>query len=277
MKKQNLTLRNVVIFSFVAMICGWIGVWVDSFIPHQRSMESVGAAIFIATPLLTTLFLRLFVGDGWQDLRLKPRFVANFKWYVCSVLVYPVVIFSTLFLGDAIGWADVEKFDWAVFAPVFVAALLPEFIKNIFEEFVWRGYLTEKLSLLTTSEWKIYLFVALVAVLWHLPYYLVFLEESYLAMFFPYGRAFIAVYSLFVMLSWTVMFVEMYFLTRSIWPVVLMHTIEDALNPLISEGFVCVYSDKTLLISPTFGIIPMVLYFLFGLYLRKRRKESIIL
>ncbi|MEK8199237.1 MULTISPECIES: hypothetical protein [Lysinibacillus] len=36
------------------------------------------------------------------------------------------------------------------------------------------------------------------------------------------------------MIFWTVMYTEIYLLTKSIWPIVLMHTTEDALvNPLI--------------------------------------------
>ncbi|MDO4702478.1 hypothetical protein [Tannerella sp.] len=57
-----------------------------------------------------------------------------------------------------------------------------------------------------------------------------------------------------------------------VWLVVLMHTMEDALNPLISEGFAVVSPDKTLLISPTFGLIPLLIYLAIGLYLRKIRK-----
>lgn len=56
------------------------------------------------------------------------------------------------------------------------------------------------------------------------------------------------------------MYTEVFFLSRSLWLVVLMRTMEDALNPLISEGFAVIPLDKTLLISPTFGAIPLMIY-----------------
>ncbi len=69
------------------------------------------------------------------------------------------------------------------------------------------------------------------------------------------------------------MYTEVFFLSRSLWLVVLMHTMEDALNPLISEGFAVIPLDKTLLISPTFGAIPLLIYLAIGLYLRRIRKK----
>jgi CAAX amino terminal protease family protein len=47
------------------------------------------------------------------------------------------------------------------------------------------------------------------------------------------------------------MYTEIFFLSHSLWLVVLMHTMEDALNPLISEGFVNIPSEYNWLISPS--------------------------
>ncbi len=73
------------------------------------------------------------------------------------------------------------------------------------------------------------------------------------------------------------MYTEVFFLSRSLWLVVLMHTMENALNPLISEGFAVIPLDKTLLISPTFGAIPLLIYLAIGLYLRRIRKRRDII
>jgi hypothetical protein len=74
------------------------------------------------------------------------------------------------------------------------------------------------------------------------------------------------------MIVWSVMYVEMYFITKSIWPVVLMHTIEDAfVNPLILGGSIKIASMDQFLISPLFGIIPIILYLCIGLLLRRKR------
>lgn len=277
MNANSTTLRNLLIFSFVAIICGWVGVGVNKLLNQPSNLESLGALIFIVTPLLCAILLRLFGGDSWKDMPLKANFKKNAIWYLFALLVYPIVITVTLFVGKVLGWVDVSKFSFAAYLPILAAAFLPGFIKNFFEESVWRGYLTVKLQQLTQNEWLIYLVVAVVWQTWHAPYYLVFLEEGYLAQFFPYGGMWAFVYGFVILIVWTIMYTEIFFLTKSLWVVILMHTIEDALNPLISEGFAVIDPSKTLLVSPTFGVIPLIIYLLIGIYLRSVRKAKITL
>ena len=274
MKANKRTLRNVILFSFVAVVCGWVGVGVDKLLGQPSNLESLGALIFISSPILCMVLLRLFGGDGWKDLPLKPNFRRNARWYLFVIVVYPVVIGITLFVGKLFGWVDVSKFSIAAYFPVFIAAFLPQCLKNIFEESVWRGYLTVKVEQLTQNEWLVYLVVALVWQVWHLPYYLILLDDAYLASFFPFGNVLFVVTSFVVIGVWTIMYTEIFFLSRSLLLVVLMHAMEDALNPLISDGFTVVSPDKALLVSPSFGLIPLLLYLVIGLWLRRIRKSS---
>jgi CAAX amino terminal protease family protein len=274
MKANKITLRNVILFSFVAVVCGWVGVGVDKLLGQPSNLESLGALIFISSPILCMVLLRLFGGDGWKDLPLKPNFRRNARWYLFAIVVYPVVIGITLFVGKLFGWVDVSRFSIAAYSPVFIAAFLPQCLKNIFEESVWRGYLTVKVEQLTQNEWLVYLVVALVWQVWHLPYYLILLDDAYLASFFPFGNVLFVVTSFVVIGVWTIMYTEIFFLSRSLLLVVLMHAMEDALNPLISDGFAVVSPDKALLVSPSFGLIPLLLYLVIGLWLRRIRKSS---
>ena len=274
MKANKRTLRNVILFSFVAVVCGWVGVGIDKLLGQPSNLESLGALIFISSPILCMVLLRLFGGDGWKDLPLKPNFRRNARWYLFAIVVYPVVIGITLFVGKLFGWVDVSKFSIAAYFPVFIAAFLPQCLKNIFEESVWRGYLTVKVEQLTQNEWLVYLVVALVWQVWHLPYYLILLDDAYLASFFPFGNVLFVVTSFAVIGVWTIMYTEIFFLSRSLLLVVLMHAMEDALNPLISDGFAVVLPDKALLVSPSFGLIPLLLYLVIGLWLRRIRKSS---
>lgn len=134
MKANKRTLRNVILFSFVAVVCGWVGVGVDKLLGQPSNLESLGALIFISSPILCMVLLRLFGGDGWKDLPLKPNFRRNTRWYLFAIVVYPVVIGITLFIGKLFGWVDVSRFSIAAYSPVFIAAFLPQCLKNIFEE-----------------------------------------------------------------------------------------------------------------------------------------------
>ena len=274
MRVNKKTLRNVILFSLVAISCGWIGVGVNQLLGEPSNLESLGSGIFIVTPIVCMILLRLLGGDGWKDFPLKPRFKQNTRWYIFAIAVYPVVIGLTLFVGKLLGWVDVSKFSVATYLPVFATAFLPIFIKNILEETAFRGYLTVKMEQLTKNEWVIYVVVAFVCQIWHLPYNLIFLDDAYQATFFPYSKELFVLVSFVVIAVWTIMYTEIFFLSRSLLLVVLMHSMKDALNPLISEGFTVISPDKTLLLSPLFGLIPTLIYLAIGLYLRRIRKSK---
>ena len=274
MRTNKKTLRNVILFSLVAISCGWIGVGVKQLLGEPSNLESLGSGIFIASPIVCMILLRLLGSDGWKDFPLKPRFRQNSRWYIFAIAVYPVVIGITLFVGKLLGWVDVSKFSVATYLPVFATAFLPVFIKNILEETAFRGYLTVKMEQLTKNEWVIYVVVAFVCQIWHLPYNLIFLDDAYQATFFPYSKVLFVFVSFVVIAVWTIMYTEIFFLSRSLLLVVLMHSMKDALNPLISEGFTVISPDKTLLVSPLFGLIPTLIYLVIGLYLRRIRKSK---
>ena len=274
MRTNKKTLRNIILFSLVAISCGWIGVGVNQLLGEPSNLESLGSGIFIASPIVCMILLRLLGGDGWKDFPLKPRFKQNTHWYIFAIAVYPVVIGMTLFVGKLLGWVDVSKFSVAAYFPVFATAFLPIFIKNILEETAFRGYLTVKMEQITKNEWLIYVVVAFVCQIWHLPYNLIFLDDAYQATFFPYSKELFVLVSFVVIAVWTIMYTEIFFLSRSLLLVVLMHSMKDALNPLISEGFTVISPDKTLLVSPLFGLIPALIYLAIGLYLRRIRKSK---
>ena len=274
MRTNKKTLRNVILFSLVAISCGWIGIGVNQLLGEPSNLESLGSGIFIASPIVCMILLRLLGGDGWKDFPLKPRFKQNSRWYIFAIAVYPVVIGITLFVGKLLGWVDVSKFSVAAYLPVFATAFLPIFIKNILEETAFRGYLTVKMEQLVKNEWLIYVVVAFVCQIWHLPYNLIFLDDAYQATFFPYSKVLFVLVSFVVIAVWTIMYTEIFFLSRSLLLVVLMHSMKDALNPLISEGFTVISPDKTLLLSPLFGLIPTLIYLAIGLYLRRIRKSK---
>ena len=274
MRTNKKTLRNIILFSLVAISCGWIGVGVNQLLGEPSNLESLGSGIFIASPIVCMILLRLLGGDGWKDFPIKPRFKQNTHWYIFAIAVYPVVIGMTLFVGKLLGWVDVSKFSVAAYFPVFATAFLPVFSKNILEETAFRGYLTVKMEQLTKNEWLIYVVVAFVCQIWHLPYNLIFLDDAYQATFFPYSKELFVLVSFVVIAVWTIMYTEIFFLSRSLLLVVLMHSMKDVFNPLISEGFTIISPDKTLLVSPLFGLIPALIYLAIGLYLRRIRKSK---
>ncbi|MGF1586123.1 MAG: CPBP family intramembrane glutamic endopeptidase [Bacteroidales bacterium] len=266
------TIRNIILFTIIVILSGWIGLLIDNFIPEQPEGDSLGMGIWLVLPLLTVVVLRTFAGDGWKDAGLRPRLKKSAVWYMVSFFIFPVVTAISVAIGKVFGWIDISGFSMTAFIPVFFGLLIIGIIKNIFEESVWRGYLTAKLLKFNISDLSLYLIVGLIWSVWHMPYFLEFLPEATITSVLPVSRMVFFLVGTFTMVAWTVMFVEIYRLTNSIWPVVLLHAVEDSLiNPLVIDGHISIVSGMEIFISPICGIIPTSFYLLTGLWLRKRR------
>lgn len=265
-------IRNIVVFIVFALFSGWIGIFIDRLLPEQTGEESLGMAVWLVLPLIVVVILRSFAGDGWKDARLKPLFLKNMKWYAISLFIFPVVTGIVLLIGKMLGWIDLSNLNPTVFIPLFFNLLIIQFIKNIFEESVWRGYLTSKLLKFKMNDLSIYLLAGLVWSAWHLPYYLVFLPDQAISTVLPVGRMEFFLVATFTMLAWTVVFTELFRLSFSIWPVVILHAVEDALiNPLVIDNYIVIEAGKEVLISPICGLITTLFYLIIGLILRKIR------
>lgn len=266
---------SIGIFIFVVIISGWIGVLVDSVLIAQPEGDSLGMGIWLVLPLLTVLVIILFSKASWRDFGFKPNFKGNMKWYLASVFIFPVVTAIVLLIGAITNWIDLSAFNLKPFLLAFCSALLINFIKNIFEETVWRGYLTSQLVKLNLSDLKLYLIVACVWFLWHLPYYLVFLPEADIRSVMPVSRAVYVIVAFTTFLAWTVMFTELFRVTKSVWPCVILHTVEDSLiNHLVISGYISIATGREILISPINGVITSILYVAVGLGIRAYRRQA---
>lgn len=267
--------RNLGLFIAIVIISGWLGVLVDSVLTEQPEGDSLGMAIWLVLPLLTALVIILISRFSWKELGLKPNFKGNIKWYLASILIFPVVTAIVMLIGAATNWIDLSAFALRPFIVAFGSTMFVNFIIDIFEETAWRGYLTSQLLKLNLNDWKLYLIVGCVWTAWHIPYYLVFLPEADLHAVMPVSRAVYIVVAFTTFLCWTVMFTELFRVTKSVWPCVLLHTVEDSLiNLLVISGYISIAAGKEILVSPINGIIASALYLAVGLGIRAYRIKT---
>jgi hypothetical protein len=276
-QSSRLTVRNLVIFIIVVLAIGWIGRGLDVLMGNTPS-ESLGLLLWIIAPLGASLLLRAFAGDGWKDFGIKPNFKGNAAWYVIALFVYPVLTALVLIIGSGLGLITFPNFSLnaiGLILQAFALGLLPQFIKNIFEETAWRGYLAPKIYSLRLNVFIGHSVVGLVWGAWHIPYYLFFLDRAVLKSFTTLDLAAFIPLSIVVMISWAMVYGEIRLLTNSIWPAVLMHVVEDAfLNQLFTEHHIQIVPGKDWLVSPVNGLISIFFFIAIGVGLRKLRKRK---
>ena len=278
-QKQNnkTTVRNLAIFIIVVLAIGWIGRGLDILMGNPVS-KSFGMLLWLITPIVISLLLRAFAGDGWKDFGIKPNFKGTAVWYVIALIVYPVLTALVLIIGRGLGLITFPNFTLTALGLIlkaFAAGLLPQFIKNIFEEAAWRGYLAPKVYSLRLNDFVGHLIVGLVWGAWHIPYYLYFLDKAVLQNFTTLNLASFISLSIIVMVSWAIVYGEIRLLTNSIWPAVLMHMVEDAfLNQLFTEHHIQVIPGADWLVSPMNGLISIFFFIVLGVGLRQLRKRK---
>ncbi len=264
--------KFIVLFVIIALLSGWIGLLIDMVIPEQMEEQTLGMGIWLILPFLCGIVLRTIRKD-WKDFGIRPRVKGNAKWYGMAILFFPAITLLFTLIAWTLGFVSFASFSAAVIIPGIASLFIGLFIKNIFEDFAWQGYLMPKLAALKMNDFKIYLIVGLVWAFWHIPYYLYYLPDSMYST--PFDRILDAfVWSPIVITIWAIMFVEITRITRSVWPAVLMHAIEDAIpNFLIFEEKIITFNVLgDILLNPLRGILSLAAYLAFGLWLRHKRK-----
>ena len=230
---------------------------------------SLGQLIWLVSPLLATIVLRSFMGDGWRDLGIKLEFRRNLFSYSLSILLIPVTTVIIVIIGRNMNLIDTSHLSWS-FLLSFGLALLTMFAKNIFEEFSWRGYLAPKLFSLGINRLVSHICVGVIWALWHIPYLLVLVETSEsLLTYIP--RVMIGL----IILS--VVYGEIRYVTNSVWPAVVLHTMGNAIvDTLILKKYINVRDGYEFLVTPSpEGILTIVITAFVGLWLYKRNTKKL--
>ncbi len=276
---MNKTIRNLIIFTIVAEACGFLGIALDRLQPPQDTMQGLGALVWLTSPLITILLLRAFGGDGWKDFGLGLNLKAGWRWYLVALLVIPLVTLVTLGVASVFKVVSFTGFAAQGFGPFLSAVgvgLTTVMVKNIFEEFTWRGYLTPRFEALNLHPFVNSLLTGFIWAGWHVPYYLYFLNrETFQERTSLSVLGFILItFLVFPLISLT--FGELRLLSKSVWPGWLMHNIANTISlVLISGGFIILSRDFAgAILSPgTEGVFISLLMGLVGFGLFRARKH----
>jgi membrane protease YdiL (CAAX protease family) len=271
---KNRTKRNLLIFSLSVLgLAAVAGIVEPLTVPPgaEPGTPGLGQLLWIVAPLAVMLLLRIFGGDGWDDLGLRPNFRGNALWWLAGILVFPLVLTLSVLIGALFGGLELN----ASLLPTFVAALLPALfsamIKNVSEELAWRGYLAPKVYALKMNTWLSHAIVGAVWGAWHLPFALVLWPYLTPAMLWTFVPLLLA-----GTISQSVVYGEIRLATASVWPAWVMHTIGNTIgNPLLSSGLVQLDRGRELWFSPgAEGVVSMFLVLAVGYWLHQRRRNT---
>ena len=277
MKKQ---FRNILIVALFTVGGGWLGIWLNNVTANtQPPMQSLGALVWLVTPALAGIFLRAFGGDGWKDAGFGLKLVSGWKWYLAAMLIYPIAALLTFGLGAAFKAVSTEGFAAQGFGAYFSAAgvmFAGSLMKNIFEEFAWRGYLTPRLDAAKLHPMLNHFIVSILWMSWHLPYYYYFLDREVLSKAIATSLPVFIFTGYLVMFPTAILFGELRLLSKSVWTVFLLHCVINALSmPLLINGFIKLNGPAGFILTPTNeGIITSIFLGVAGWMLYQYRMKQ---
>jgi membrane protease YdiL (CAAX protease family) len=278
LQTKQQTIRHMVVFSVVVVVSGWLGLGVDLLLGTSAT-QGPGELIWLVLPLGTVLLLRTFAGDGWKDFGLRLHLRKHLFWYAFSVGLYPLALTVVVLLGLAAHLITLPHVSIAApggFLQLVALGCVPLFIKNIFEEGAWRGYLTPKLDSLGWHPLVGHTLVGVIWASWHIPYYLAFLSRAEFSAYTT--QSLISFFPLLFAgtISYAMVYGEVRLLTRSIWPTILLHTIGNAWgNTLILQGFIMLAPGADAFVSPgPASLLSIVLFSLIGVGLSRYRTRK---
>lgn len=262
------SLPRLVIFSVVALSSGWIGLLVDNALGSPHSMEAPGTLIWIMAPALTGAVMAL------SDPSLRRSYVASWlpgrlRSYGVALAVFPLSFTVAIAVGWAAGWLTPAGL--GAFRGVVAAGVQGTVLKNVAEEGAWRGCLTPALIGRKLPDPWAWLIVGMIWSLWHLPYYLWFLDEALLRSVLDVPPIIFALIAIPVTICWAPLFTELRILSGSLWPGLIAHSIANLSHMPLSLGGLPIAPGWGLLVSPMVGIIPNAIVLVAGLGLWARR------
>lgn len=257
------------VFIFVTITAGCFGYFVDQLLTEQPKGNSLGMGLWLVLPFFTGIALQVINKDLYR-IGFRPNLKNNLKWYAVAVMIFPCITLVISILAKISGGFIVREIALnALFALMFTT-FFASFIKNIFEEFAWRGYLFLNLEKIGMNDWYLYLTNGLIWGMWHVTYYMFFLPDKY---FTEISRPMMVIVGIILMIFWTPMFIEIRRLTDSVWPCVILHSMEDAVPTMlfVTANVFQIEERYFVILNPISGIVPTVLVFFIGLGLRKYR------
>ena len=261
-------LTRLVVFSVVTLGSGWIGLLINNALGIPHSMQSLGTLIWIMTPLLAGAVMAL------GDPSLRRSYVASWlpgrlRAYGVALAVFPLSFAVAIAVGWAAGW--LTPVGLGAFGGVVAAGTAGIVLKNVAEEGAWRGYLAPALISRKLSDPWVWLVSGMIWSLWHIPYYVWFMDEALLRAVYDVPPIVYALMTVPIMICWAPLFTELRILSGSIWPGLIAHSIANLSQIPLSEGGLPITPGWELLVSPLVGVIPNAIILAAGLGLWARR------
>ncbi len=239
-----MTKKQLALFTAIMLVIGFLCRWSDPSV-NDFDNQTLGMIFWLISPFVLMLIFRA-INKDWRSFGVTLQFRKSWAWYIISLLLYPVIIGLIVTIGKITGTIDFAN-SFSVLPGAALASVIPLFIKNIFEEFTWRGYLSPQIDNMEMSRFKNHFIVGVIWALWHLPFLDVMIRSySQVSLWVAFPLMFTGI------IVTAFVYGEIRIRSATVWTAVLLHTVGNSItNPLLSMNIITLVSGKEYIASPT--------------------------
>ena len=272
MRRFATPLRGITDLGIVLIALNAFLFWFSKFIGQRPEMAGLDFLLWLAAPAaFCALYLSL--GRIWPSAGLMPKLKGQGAWFVFG-LTLPMALSGVLLLVNQVfGVVSLDPDLMASGVLIALASLAGLFVKNIVEEFIFRGFLTGRFAHTVSAGLQGHLLTGVLWSLWHLVYWTALLPVGKIAEVSGLPMPLFVIVGCVALCLQSILLGELRLITGSIWAGVVLHTMNNAIFAwLVAAQAVPHGNLKAILLTPIdLGLIYSGLMALIGVALWRRR------
>lgn len=246
--------------------------WFSKSIDQRPEMAGLDFLLWLAVPAaFCALYLSL--GRIWPSAGLMPKLKGQGGWFLFA-LTLPMALAGVLLLVNQVfGVVSLDPDLMARGVLIGLASLAGLFVKNILEEFIFRGFLTGRFAHTVSAGLQGHLLTGVFWSLWHVVYWTALLPTGKIAEVSGLSTPLFVIVGFAALCLQSILLGELRLITGSIWAGVVLHTMNNAIFAwLVAAQAVPHGGLKAILLTPIdIGLIYSGLMALIGVALWHRR------
>lgn len=275
-KQYSAPTRDLENLALFIAIVGGISSQIDSFLPRQAGEESIGMLLWLIAPSVFAAWL-IAKGHWWRQVGVTfdPRKAGI--WTLVALALPALLTGLLLSVSGAASLNTNEQLALDQLLQLASGAAGTIFVKNLFEEFVFRGFFTSRFERSPAAGIYGHLLTGVVWAIWHLPYWLVFLGPNTIEdMSGMPPLAFVAMGTVMLILQ-SLFYGELRLISGSVWPVYVFHCVCNLISfSLLEAHAVSTQGIGGVLFGPgTHGLLFSAILAGLGLLLMRERKGAL--
>jgi len=246
--------------------------WFSKSIDQRPEMAGLDFLLWLAAPAaFCALYLSL--GRIWPSAGLMPKLKRHGAWFLFA-LTLPMTLAGVLLLVNQLfGVVSLDPDLMASGVLIGLASLAGLFVKNIAEEFIFRGFLTGRFAHTVSAGLQGHLLTGVLWSLWHVVYWTALLPVGKIAELSGLSTPLFVIVGFVALSLQSILLGELRLITGSIWTGVVLHTMNNAMFAwLVAAQAVPHGGLKAILLTPIdIGLIYSGQMALIGVALWRRR------